>query len=159
IFPFAYDVLNSVSESQAAHILAENAEKHHFRYDSQAPAKGELADFVDARLNAVIVKHLMRGLNAAIERDEINHSHCIAITDHIIADQERFVVPAFLSSVQEKAQDVVTQAPSKPIIYLCIGCGNGQMDLPAAEALKAAFPAANIHVVGFDPFQTEPEKN
>jgi hypothetical protein len=154
-----YAALPSFSEARAAVILAEKTKPYPFRYDESSPALGELSEFVDARLNAVLVKHLMAALNAAILCGEVTREHCLGITDRILADSRNRTNPAYLAALERSIRRTHAKAPGKTIVYLSLGCGSGREDAAIVAGLKRKFPDLEMRVVGFDPFQKHAAKH
>ncbi len=159
IFDIAYEIASSVPESMAQYILKEKSKAHHFRYNPHANGIGELAELLDSSLNAVIVRHLMGGLNEAITQGEITSEMCTDVTDHIIKDVEQHTNPTHIAALKRTIQTLSRENPGKPIIYLSIGCGDGRADAAIISALKTQLPNVPLHAIGFDPFQTNPQQN
>jgi hypothetical protein len=159
VLPSVYEALKSVSEDKAAAILAERTRQHPFGYDDRASPGAELAEFVDARLNAVLVKHLMRALNAAIENGEMTLAVCSRITDGISADSRNRTNPVYLSALERTIARTQAGAPGTSIVYLSLGCGSGREDVGIVAALRRKFPSLDIEAIGFDPFQKDAAGN
>ncbi len=158
-FPAVYSALQAIPEPRAAAILAEAAGRHAFRYDKYAPARGELAEFMDARMNAVLVKHLLAALNSVLAAGEITQEKCLSITDRILADGGTRTNPVYVTALERSIRLVRRQQPDKPLVYLSIGCGSGREDVGSVTTLKQRLPGLDLLVAGFDPFQRDAEKN
>lgn len=152
-----YAALETISAVDAAAILSAQARPCAFRYDDSASPLAELAELLDAKINAVLVAHLMSALNGAIEHGEIARDLCLRITHLILEDSDTRTNPAYLAALEQSLRVLHEKAPGTPVIYLSIGCGSGREDAGIVASLRRTFPDQSLEVIGFDPFQKNPE--
>ncbi|MBU2704493.1 hypothetical protein KCM76_00770 [Zooshikella marina] len=108
-------------------------------------------DSFELAVNDCIVRYLMIALKHVIEQKRITSKHAIDICDYIVHIICPKVDKATISTLCRMVGDFYI-GQNKTLIYLSIGCGDGQADSRYVKALKARYPDLDLRVVGLEKY-------